>query len=61
MPDQEPQGLAKAYRQVLDIANGRHQLSYLVPVALWLFDAVLCQIIIFKVPCTISSLFCSSL
>ncbi|KAH8173438.1 ALG3 protein [Sarocladium implicatum] len=52
MPDQEPQGLARAYHQVLDIANGRHQLSYLVPVALWLFDAVLCQVIIFKVPYT---------
>lgn len=51
MSDKEPQGLARAYRQVLDIAYGRHPYSYLIPVALWVFDAILCQLVIWKVPC----------
>lgn len=51
MSDKEPQGLAWAYRQVLDIAYGRHPYSYLIPVALWVFDAILCQLVIWKVPC----------
>ena len=54
MAPQEPQGLAGAYKQVLDIANGRHAYSFLMPVALWLFDAVLCELIILKVPCELA-------
>lgn len=36
---------------VLDVACGRHALSPLIPVALWLADAVLTGLVIWKIPC----------
>ncbi|KAL2019847.1 hypothetical protein VTK56DRAFT_9109 [Thermocarpiscus australiensis] len=42
----------QAIRCALDIANGRHALSRLVPPALFLADALLCVLIIWKVPYT---------
>ncbi|KAL2258234.1 hypothetical protein VTK26DRAFT_8538 [Humicola hyalothermophila] len=36
----------------LDVANGRHALSKLIPPALFLVDALLCALIIWKVPYT---------
>lgn len=41
----------RAIRLGLDVANGRHPLSKFVPAMLLLFDAVLCALIIWKVPC----------
>ncbi|OAA48447.1 Glycosyltransferase, ALG3 [Metarhizium rileyi] len=41
-----------ALRLALDVANGRHALSKFIPIALWLADAVLCSLIIWKVPYT---------
>ena len=35
-----------------DLATGRHALSKLIPPILWLCDAVLCGLIIWKIPCT---------
>ncbi|KAK0714529.1 glycosyltransferase family 58 protein [Lasiosphaeris hirsuta] len=42
----------QAFRLVLDIANGRHALSKLVPPGLFLADALLCGLVIWKVPYT---------
>ncbi|KID67967.1 Glycosyltransferase, ALG3, partial [Metarhizium hybridum] len=42
----------QALRFALDVANGRHALSKLVPLVLWLADAVLCGLVIWKVPYT---------
>lgn len=41
----------QAVRFVSDVANGRHVLSKLIPIAVWLVDAVLCGLIIWKIPC----------
>lgn len=41
----------RALRFVLDVACGRHALSPLIPVALWLADAVLTCLVIWKIPC----------
>lgn len=41
----------RALRFVSDVATGHHALSKLIPPALWLVDAVLCGLIIWKVPC----------
>lgn len=38
-------------RLALDILNGRHVLSGLIPPLLFLADAVLCALIIWKVSC----------
>lgn len=38
---------------VLDVACGRHALSPLIPIALWLADAVLTGLVIWKIPCTL--------
>lgn len=43
----------QALRFALEVANGRHALSKLVPLVLWLADAVLCGLVIWKVPCTL--------
>lgn len=43
--------MASLVRTAVDIANGRHALSKVVIFALWLADAVLCGLIIWKVPC----------
>ncbi len=49
---QQPAPLLKqAANFVLDVANGRHALSKLVPVGLWLMDGGLTSAIIWKVPC----------
>lgn len=42
---------AQAIGLALDIANGRHFLSKLIPPALFLLDALLCALVIWKVPC----------
>lgn len=42
----------KATQLVLDVANGRHPLSKLVPPALLLADAALSAGVIWKIPCT---------
>lgn len=44
--------MASLVRTAVDIANGRHALSKVVIFALWLADAVLCGLIIWKVPYT---------
>lgn len=42
----------QAFRLALDIANGRHFLSKVIPPALFLADALLCSLVIWKVPYT---------
>ncbi|KAK0643875.1 glycosyltransferase family 58 protein [Cercophora newfieldiana] len=42
----------QAVRLVLDVANGRHFLSKLIPPALWAADALLCGLVIWKIPYT---------
>lgn len=44
--------VSRAYDYVLDILTGRHPLSFLLPIGLWLMDAVLTGMVIWKVPCT---------
>lgn len=56
MSQPEPPIHLKAYRFINDVANGRHALSKLIPIALWLADAVLCGLIIWKIPCTLPRL-----
>jgi len=41
----------QAIQLALDVANGRHFLSRLIPPALLLADALLCALVIWKVPC----------
>lgn len=41
----------QARRFVTDVLGGRHALSKLIPIGLWLGDAVLCGLIIWKIPC----------
>lgn len=41
----------RAYNLGLDIANGRHPLSKTIAPLLWIFDLVLCALVIWKVPC----------
>ncbi|KAG6290011.1 dolichyl-P-Man:Man(5)GlcNAc(2)-PP-dolichol alpha-1,3-mannosyltransferase [Claviceps purpurea] len=50
-PPQEPLH-KQARRFALDVALGNHALSKFVPWALWLGDAVLCSLIIWKIPYT---------
>lgn len=53
MADKSPPPLhQKAIGLALDIANGRHALSKLIPPALFLADALLCSLVIWKVPYT---------
>jgi alpha-1,3-mannosyltransferase len=51
MADQRPGIVAQAVTFVGDVANRRHALSQLVPLGLWAVDALLCALIIWKVPC----------
>lgn len=51
MADKEATIFGQAARLVLDIANGRHILSKAIPPLLLVLDAVLCGLIIWKVPC----------
>lgn len=52
MASKEPPMYQRAIKFGFDVAAGRHALSVLVPVALWLVDAILCGLVIWKVPCT---------
>ncbi|KAF7528963.1 hypothetical protein G7054_g9992 [Neopestalotiopsis clavispora] len=52
MADQRPGIVAQAVTFVGDVANRRHALSQLVPLGLWVVDALLCALIIWKVPYT---------
>lgn len=51
MADTKPPVHQQAIGLALDIANGRHFLSRIVPLALLLADALLCGLVIWKVPC----------
>jgi alpha-1,3-mannosyltransferase len=51
MADRQPGIATQAVNFVGDVANGRHFLSKIVPFGLWGLDAVLCALIIWKVPC----------
>ncbi|KAL6799861.1 glycosyltransferase family 58 protein [Trichoderma sp. SZMC 28012] len=44
--------MASLIKFASDVANGRHALSKFIPMGLWLADAVLCGLIIWKVPYT---------
>ncbi|KAL7932941.1 glycosyltransferase family 58 protein [Trichoderma chlorosporum] len=44
--------MASLVRFASDVANGRHALSKFIPMGLWLADAVLCGLVIWKVPYT---------
>ncbi|KAF4451985.1 hypothetical protein F53441_5123 [Fusarium austroafricanum] len=52
MAETAPGVLAQGTLFVKNVLNGRHALSKLIPVALWLVDAVGCGLIIWKVPYT---------
>ncbi len=47
----QPPLYTQAIDFALDVANGRSRLSKLVPPALLAVDAVLCGLIIWKIPC----------
>lgn len=51
MAGRQPAQAKSAFGQLVDIANGRHKLSLLIPLALVAFDALLCIAVILKVPC----------
>lgn len=51
-PESKPPVHQQAIDFALDVANGRHVLSKLIPPALYLADGLLCGLIIWKVPCT---------
>ncbi|KAJ4403002.1 dolichyl-P-Man:Man(5)GlcNAc(2)-PP-dolichol alpha-1,3-mannosyltransferase [Neurospora sp. IMI 360204] len=51
-PESKPPLHQQAIQFALDVANGRHVLSKLIPPALFLADALLCGLIIWKVPYT---------
>ncbi|KAL5091224.1 dolichyl-P-Man:Man(5)GlcNAc(2)-PP-dolichol alpha-1,3-mannosyltransferase [Trichoderma cf. simile WF8] len=44
--------MASLIKFASDVANGRHALSKFIPMGLWLADAVLCGLIIWKIPYT---------
>ncbi|KAI8944101.1 glycosyltransferase [Xylaria longipes] len=53
MVDKEPGLVAKAVQLVFDVANGRNRtLSWLIPLCLFILDALLCAVVIWKVPYT---------
>ncbi|KAM0298548.1 hypothetical protein ACHAPM_008618 [Fusarium culmorum] len=52
MADPAPGALARGARFVRNVLTGQHALSKLIPVALWLADAVGTSLIIWKVPYT---------
>ncbi|KAI3337766.1 glycosyltransferase [Ustulina deusta] len=53
MADKEPGMIARAVQLAFDVANGRNRtLSWLIPPALFLLDALLCVVVIWKVPYT---------
>ncbi|KAI1650594.1 glycosyltransferase family 58 protein [Daldinia loculata] len=52
MASKDPGLVSQAVRLVFDVANGRSALSKFVPPCLFLLDAVLCALIIWKIPYT---------
>ncbi|UNI13258.1 Dolichyl-P-Man:Man(5)GlcNAc(2)-PP-dolichol alpha-1,3-mannosyltransferase [Purpureocillium takamizusanense] len=50
-PPQPAPTHVQAWRFAMAIATGQHALSKLVPPALWCLDAVLCVLVLWKVPC----------
>ncbi|KAI0543034.1 glycosyltransferase [Xylaria digitata] len=53
MADKEPGLIAKTVQLAFDVANGRNRtLSWLIPPCLLLLDALLCVVVIWKVPYT---------
>ncbi|KAK4154552.1 fad dependent oxidoreductase [Chaetomidium leptoderma] len=52
MADNPPPLHIRAVRLAFDVANGRHGLSKLIPPLLFLADALLCALVIWKVPYT---------
>ncbi|KAK5988091.1 Dol-P-Man:Man(5)GlcNAc(2)-PP-Dol alpha-1,3-mannosyltransferase [Cladobotryum mycophilum] len=50
--DSEPSLSVLLKKFYLDFINGRHALSKLIPLSLWFVDAVLCALIIWKIPYT---------
>ncbi|KAJ9138210.1 Dol-P-Man [Pleurostoma richardsiae] len=52
MADQQPPVFAQAARLVADILKGRHVLSKYIPPALLVLDALLCGLIIWRIPYT---------
>ncbi|KAI1369592.1 glycosyltransferase [Xylaria arbuscula] len=53
MADKEPGMITKAVGLAFDVANGRNRtLSWLIPPCLFLLDALLCAVVIWKVPYT---------
>ncbi|KAI0161143.1 glycosyltransferase family 58 protein [Hypoxylon sp. FL1284] len=52
MASKEPSLASQAITLAFDVANGRNALSKLVPPALFILDAVLCALVIWKIPYT---------
>lgn len=52
MANKDPSLVSQAVALAFDVANGRNALSKLVAPALFLLDAVLCALVIWKIPCT---------
>ncbi|KAM5347928.1 hypothetical protein ACJ41O_007752 [Fusarium nematophilum] len=52
MSEPAPGILTQAFRFASNVANGRHALSKFIPATLWLADAFLCSLIIWKIPYT---------
>ncbi|KAI6086179.1 glycosyltransferase family 58 protein [Hypoxylon rubiginosum] len=52
MADRDPNLVSQAVTLAFDVANGRNAISRLVAPALFLFDAVLCAFVIWKIPYT---------
>ncbi|KAK6957620.1 dolichyl-P-Man:Man(5)GlcNAc(2)-PP-dolichol alpha-1,3-mannosyltransferase [Daldinia eschscholtzii] len=52
MASKDPSLVSQAVRFVFDVANGRSALSKFVPPCLFVLDAVLCALIIWKIPYT---------
>lgn len=55
MTNPDPPIPTRVTRFVFDILNGRHVLSSLIPPLLFLADALLCAVIIWKIPCVYPS------
>lgn len=51
--------MASLIKFASDVASGRHALSKFIPLGLWFADAILCGLVIWKVPCE-SSLYTNS-
>lgn len=56
MAEPAPGVVAQSTRFVRELLTGQHALSKLIPVALWLADAVGTSLIIWKVPCALRAM-----